>query len=201
MLTCLVSSLLAVPSALGVLGPGVPEHTVSVPGLENATDVLFDSWGVSHVRPGPERDAWVALGFVHARDRFFQLDHTRRTIAGTRAEILGVGYVRSDHDVRTLGLVWAAEQMWNGLADTDRAVLQAYSEGVNGWIEAAKGGHPGLTFPPEYFDLGIAPDELVPWKSLDSIMILGGFIFGLTQAIELDLLKTLLAIELSDDLF
>ena len=80
-----------------------PRHDLSIPGLEEPVEIVYDSWGIPHLRARTERDVWVALGFAQARDRFFQMDVTRRTIKGTKAELLGPGAVSADHDMRKLG--------------------------------------------------------------------------------------------------
>ncbi len=176
-----------------------PRHDLSIPGLEEPVEIVYDSWGIPHLRARTERDVWVALGFAQARDRFFQMDVTRRTIKGTKAELLGPGAVSADHDMRKLGLGWGADLMWEGLAPEDRAVLAAYTEGVNAWRAAVIDGHPGLPIPPEYADLGLHLASILPWDPHDTIASLGGFVFVLTQAIDVDLGMTIASLTVPAD--
>ena len=178
----------------------IPIHQMQAPTLERPVEIVYDSWGVPHLRAETERDVWLSMGFAHARDRFFQMDITRRTIRGTKAELLGEGSVASDHDMRLLGIDWGTGLMWDGLEAKDRAVLEAYTEGVNAWRKALISGHPGLRLPPEYEDLGLEARDIVPWEARDSMRSLGGFIFVLTQAIGIDLLKTAASLAIPADI-
>ncbi len=177
-----------------------PVHRMQAATLERPVEIVYDSWGVPHLRAETERDVWLSMGFAHARDRFFQMDITRRTIAGTKAELLGESSVAADHDMRLLGIDWGTGLMWDGLGPEDRAVLEAYADGVNAWRGAIVSGHPGLRVPPEYADLGLEASDIAPWDAQDSMRSLGGFIFVLTQAIEIDLLKTAAALAIPADI-
>jgi penicillin amidase len=174
-----------------------PAYQLKIDGLDEAIDVVYDSWGVPHISAATEHDTWMAMGFFQALDRFFQMDNTRRTIAGTRAELFGEWAVAEDHDMRVLGLAWGADQMLQYLSAEDMAVLDAFADGVNAWREALISGSEGVTLPPEYVDLGIRADELDPWQARDTILILGGFIFALTQSLDIDLGLTAAHLELA----
>ncbi len=130
-------------------------------GLSAPVDVVFDTDGVPRLRAGSEIDAAAALGYLHARDRLFQMDMTRRAAAGERAEVVGTAGLPSDRLMRTLGVRQSAEADLAGLDTETRAVLEAYAAGVNAWID----GH-GRFSGPEYLALG-APR---PWAAVDCLL-------------------------------
>lgn len=148
------------------------EPPVHVPGLHAAAAVVRDGAGIAHVRAGDAHDAWLLQGFVHAQDRLFQMDVTRRRASGTLAELLGAGALAGDVQLRTLGLRRAAARSLEILSPDARAALDAYAEGVNAWRAA----HPAL--PPEYAALGLTRFE--PWTALDSAAVAKLLAFGLS---------------------
>ena len=177
-----------------------PSYQLEIAGLDGPVDVVYDSWGVPHISATTEHDTWFAMGFFQAQDRFFQMDNTRRTIAGTRAELFGEWAVPEDHDMRVLGLAWAADQMMGYLSADDLVVLETFAAGVNAWRAALIAGEGDITLPPEYVDLGITAEELDPWEARDTVLILGGFIFALTQSLEIDLGLTSAHLTLPSDI-
>lgn len=139
-----------------------------LPGLTASVDVAFDARGIPHVTAASDTDAWTALGWLHARDRMFQMEAMRRGAAGRLAELTGAPALRLDRYMRVLGLVPRAEADLATLPPTARRSLEAYAAGVNAWI-AARGRFAG----PEFVLLG-APE---PWRPVDSL--LWGKVMGL----------------------
>ncbi|WP_370653321.1 penicillin acylase family protein [Lacisediminimonas sp.] len=133
-----------------------------VPGLQHSVDVVRDAEGVPHVFAASARDAWFALGYLHAQDRLWQLEMNRRIASGRVAEILGPGALGTDRFLRTLGISRNAQQIWQRLAPDTRGVLTAYAEGINAWLL-----HDGAQLPPEFLLTG-APRP-APWQAVDSI--------------------------------
>ena len=72
--------------------------------------MLRDRWGIPHIYARNARDALFAQGFVHAQERLWQMDFTRRLVAGRLAEVLGEAALPFDRAMRTLGLRQVAEQ-------------------------------------------------------------------------------------------
>src|SRR6266699_7310325 len=85
----------------------------SLAGLRDAAKVTVDDEGISHVRASNEHDLYFMQGWVHARDRLFQMDYNRRLASGTLAEVLGTGALTSDVQLRTLGLRRAAQRAYD----------------------------------------------------------------------------------------
>jgi penicillin amidase len=140
-----------------------PPGAVHVRGLQGPASVSRDAQGIAHVRARTEHDLFFLNGWVHAGDRLFQMDLSRRQPSGTSAELLGPSALPGDVQARTIGLRRAAERSLPLLAPGTRADLQAYADGVNAWVRA----HPGLT--PEYAALKLR--SFAPWTPLDSVTI------------------------------
>src|SRR6478752_6010027 len=104
--------LLIAAVVTGVLWLTLPPRSqqARIPGLSGPVDIGFDADGIPRIRAASELDAAAALGFVHARDRMFQMEMTRRAASGRLSEIAGPATLGYDRTMRTLGLRQAAEQ-------------------------------------------------------------------------------------------
>ena len=107
------------------------DGTVKLLGLAAPVDVTRDVYGVPHIRARSDRDAFFALGFVHAQDRLWQMDFQRRFAAGRLSEVLGARTLASDRMMRTLGIYRLAEGTVARLSPELRTALEAYAAGVN----------------------------------------------------------------------
>lgn len=154
--------LLCVASAAAVwLTVPANDLAVRVPGIDGLISVSLDGDGVPRIRAASELDAATALGFLHARERLFQMDLMRRAASGQLSEIAGHVTLRLDRMMRTLGLRrHAVEDLASLPTDTVR-MLEAYARGVNAWIELK-----GRFAAPEFLVLG-TPE---PWKPEDSLL-------------------------------
>ena len=143
-----------------VMGP-LPSRRgrVAVPHLKARVEARFDRQGVPHIRTVLEIDAWRALGFVHAADRLFQMELRRRAARGRLAEVFGVAAVAMDRRARVSGYATLAQRDWEQLAANERAVLEAYAEGVNAFLAEQ-------TLPIEFRALAFRPE---PWTPVDSL--------------------------------
>ncbi len=135
---------------------------VKLPGLISAVQVVHDTYGVPHVFAENLKDAWRTAGYLHAQDRFFQMDLQRRVLQGRLSEVIGEHGLTYDRLFRALDLAGAAEASLNSLSGEALAQLQAYADGVNAWLE----GHGG-SLPIEYSVLGMQPE---PWRPQDSLL-------------------------------
>jgi len=132
-----------------------------LPGLRDTVTVVFDSLAIPHVAASADLDAFAALGYLHARERLWQMELSRRAAEGRLAEVLGPAAVASDRFLRTLDVPLAAERSLALLPDSTRAVLEAYVRGVNAWIL----GRP-RPLPPEFQVLRFSPE---PWTARQSL--------------------------------
>ena len=78
------------------------DGTLILPGLTTNVEIIFDRFGIPHIYADNDADAFRALGYVHAQDRLFQMELTRRLARGELAEILGPKLVKTDKFFRTL---------------------------------------------------------------------------------------------------
>ena len=125
--------------------------------------VIRDAHGVPHITSANMEDLLFAQGYVTAQDRLWQMDMTRRYVAGELAEILGPDYVKSDRYQRTLGMRQVAQRAAATISDTDRRLLDAYARGVNTYIESHRS-----SLPVEFRVLGYVPR---PWSPEDTLLI------------------------------
>lgn len=136
--------------------------SIKIPDLEHGAMVIRDRSGIPHIFAVSEHDLILLQGYVHARDRFFQMDVLRRTAMGMLAELLGEDALANDVEFRTIGLGRAAERSLTVVSDDLLAALQSYAEGVNAYLE---NNH----LPPEYSALEIT--TVAPWTELDSLAV------------------------------
>jgi penicillin amidase len=108
-----------------------------IPGLHAPVDVRYDDRGVPHVFAANLDDAYRAIGWIHARDRLFEMEIQTRAVAGTLTELVGKRALELDREARAMGLAWGAERSFRQLdstSGTGRAV-RAYAAGVNAYID------------------------------------------------------------------
>ncbi len=101
------------------------DGVLTVPGLDAPVAVLRDPNAIPHIRAESANDAYVALGFVHAQDRLWQMETTRRAGAGRLSEIFGERTIGLDRFMRTLGLFRLAERTFELLSPEARAAIEA----------------------------------------------------------------------------
>ncbi|HEU0012909.1 MAG TPA: penicillin acylase family protein [Longimicrobium sp.] len=140
-----------------------PDRGGTIAGLQAPVEVWRDSLGVPHLWARGEADLFRAMGYVHAQDRLFQMEMFRRVADGRLAELLGEQLVDSDKFLRTVGMGRAAADNERRLTPEQRALLQAYADGVNAWIR----DHPG-PLPPEFVTLRGRPE---PWTVRNTLSI------------------------------
>ena len=78
--------------------------SMEAPGLDFPVKVIRDIDGIPHIIGKSEHDVIFVQGYLHAQDRFFQMDASRRQGSGTLAELLGAPALASDVQLRTFGL-------------------------------------------------------------------------------------------------
>ncbi|MGE3340226.1 MAG: penicillin acylase family protein [Alphaproteobacteria bacterium] len=135
------------------------EHRLA--GLSAVVRVERDGLGVPTVHAANRVDAARATGFLHAQDRYFQMDLTRRRPAGELAELVGPAALGADRQIRIHRLRAVADAAVTHLSAGDRAALAAYVDGVNAGL-ASLGARP-----PEYLLLRQQPR---PWTASDSML-------------------------------
>lgn len=134
----------------------------SLAGLSAPVTITRDARGIPTVRGATRTDVARALGFLHAQDRFFQMDLLRRRPAGELAALFGQAALPLDRSTRPHRFRALAQKVLADLPADDRALLAAYAAGANAGL-AALGAKPF-----EYYVLRATPE---PWRPEDSVLI------------------------------
>jgi penicillin amidase len=167
------------------------DGTVRGDGLSAAVTVDRDALGVPTIRGGDRGDVAYATGFLHAQDRFFQMDLLRRTAAGELAELLAALDLDRRHRLnrfrnRALAVLAAAP------AD-ERRLLELYTRGVNDGLRALSAR------PFEYLLLRVTPSS---WRPEDSALVAYAMYIDLQyRELESTVARALLRERVADDMF
>ena len=136
--------------------------TVRVVGIEQPVRIDRDAAGVPIVHGTNRMDVAFGLGFLHAQERFFQMDLCRRSAAGELAEILGKRFVSTDRAMRIHQFRNRAERIVASLGEEHLRLLTSYTAGVRAGLTA-------LRAPP--FEYGLTRTRPIEWRPEDTILI------------------------------
>ncbi len=136
---------------------------VVLAGLESPVQIEYDAHGVPALRGAGRHDIARATGFVHAQNRFFQMDLLRRHAAGELAALLGPPLVDTDRAARVHRFRARARRALESAPEPQRRLLEAYADGVNAGIA----DRPAPPF--EYQVLRTDPE---PWRPEDSVLVI-----------------------------
>lgn len=175
------------------------EQRVSLESLGAPVEVRYDDRGVPHIFAATDLDAYRALGWVHARDRLFQMELTQRSVAGTLAELVGARALPLDRTSRQRGLAMGAEAKWAALApgDTSRLIITAYMEGVNDFVRTTDGAH----LPAEYRLLGKRPRVFQPQDAFYLLAAMSLTLSFQNDELSRGAVEALIGVEATDALF
>ncbi len=143
------------------------DGSIHVPGLNGTVDVYRDNMGIPHIYASTSHDLFFAEGYVHAQDRFWQMDAWRHIGSGSLSEMFGKGQVETDAFLRTLGWEETAQQEYVLLSPDSKAILDAYTDGVNAYLK----DHNGTALSLEYAVLGLLSPayKIQPWTPVNSL--------------------------------
>lgn len=161
LLAAVISTALSLPTLDG---------TLPAPGLHGSVEIARDAQGVPTLTGATRNDIAYATGFVHAQERFFQMDLLRRSAAGTLAELLGPSVLRVDRERRTYEFDHLSGKTFSALPAADKALLERYAAGVNAGLSALR------MRPFEYLVLHSKP---APWRPQDSLLVVWSMYFEL----------------------
>ncbi|MFC7404808.1 penicillin acylase family protein [Georgenia alba] len=163
--------VVALAVGAGVVRRPLPDHggTQTLAALGSQVEVIRDDRGVPQIYADSDADLMRAQGYVHAQDRFFEMDYRRHVTSGRLSELVGENEAALSADIvtRTLGWRRVAEQEWQMLGPEARSLYEAYAEGVNAYLSTREASELGL----EYTVLGVTT-ELRPverWDPVDSL--------------------------------
>ena len=167
------------------------EGKVHLKGVEEEVSVYFDDYGIPHIFAETEKDAYKALGYVHAQDRLWQMEVIRRVAAGRLSEIFGKDLVKTDKFFRGLGIEAAAEKSIQQLDTTSQAyqLTLSYLSGINQYIDEGR-------TPLEFRLVGIEKEH---YSIKDVYNVFGYMGFSFAQAHKTDPLLTDLKNTLGSD--
>jgi len=170
----ILAILLAVNGVL-LLRASLPRlnGTQSLPALDGPAVVARDAQGVPSIEAASPEDAARALGFVHAQERFFQMDLLRRRGAGELSELIGPAALPLDQRTRAHEIRRRAREAVPRLRAEERRWLDAYTQGVNAGLDALR------IWPPEYLLLRQRPR---PWQPDDSLAVMIAMAFTLQDS-------------------
>jgi penicillin amidase len=167
-----IAILTAFVIVAAVTARGFPQlsGTIHIPGLHAQVTVQRDDNGIAQITADDPHDLFLAQGYVHAQERMWQMEISRRIGAGRLSELFGPSQVDTDSYIRTLGWRQAAQRDLDAMPDDVKADLQAYSDGVNAWIHEHDGRLP-LAFVVAGLKSGsggVGGLHLEDWTPLDS---------------------------------
>ncbi|MDP4489981.1 penicillin acylase family protein [Pseudoalteromonas piscicida] len=135
---------------------------VNLPHVENEVVIDRDRSGVPSIIAQTRMDVSRAMGFLHAQERFFQMDYLRRKAAGELSALFGESFVSADKEARLHQFRKSARQAYESLDVRHKALLDAYVEGVNAGLEKLDSA------PFEYTLLQASPNL---WQAEDSFLV------------------------------
>ena len=140
-----------------------------VPGLDAEVTVTRDARGIPAIRATTAHDLFMAQGFTHAQDRFFEMDYRRHVTAGRMSELVGANEaaLEADQVIRTFGWRDVAEQELSIVAPETRAYLEAYADGVNAYLATRSAQGLGIEYTVLGLQVHVAEPE--PWDPVDSL--------------------------------
>ncbi|WP_341995328.1 penicillin acylase family protein [Microbacterium sp. LWH7-1.2] len=168
---------------------------VKAAGLEAEVTVQRDALGIPTLTADSSHDLFFAQGYVHAQDRFWEMDFRRHVTSGRLSEMFGASQLGTDKFLRTLGWHDIAEQEVDALDATERAYYDAYADGVNAYLADHQG--PDASF--EYAVLGLQNSdyEIEPWTPADSVAWLKAMAWDLRSNIESETERAVMAPDFS----
>jgi penicillin amidase len=168
-----------------------------LPGLEGEVTVVRDAHGIPQIYADTTADLMRAQGFVHAQDRFWQMDVRRHYTAGRLSELFGDTTLDTDKIVRTMGWRRVAQRELSLVAPETRDVLEAYAEGVNAYLD--DNGTSSIALEYSLLRLGGLDHRSEPWTPVDSLAWLKAMAWDLRGNMEDEIDRVVLSIDHSQE--
>ncbi|MGD9958127.1 penicillin acylase family protein [Nocardioides sp.] len=170
---------------------------IQLPGLTSSVEVVRDGNGIPQIYADTTADLMRAQGYVHAQDRFYEMDIRRHITAGRLSELFGAETLDTDKAIRTMGWRRVAEQELALISPDTRAALEAYADGVNAYLDTHSLGQisveytllraTGLDYTPE------------PWTPVDSLAWLKAMAWDLRGNMDDEVARVLLSVNHDQD--
>lgn len=145
----------------------VETGAIQLAGIKAEVTVQRDQWGIPHIWATNSHDLFMAQGYIHAQDRFWQMDFWRHIGSGRLAEMFGSSQIDTDKYLRTMGWARVAQQEIRQMDAEMKAHLQAYADGVNAYLAERQGSALSLEYAVlQLLNPGYRPE---PWQPLHSL--------------------------------
>ncbi|WP_238178344.1 penicillin acylase family protein [Calothrix sp. 336/3] len=140
---------------------------ITLPELTAAVEIHRDRWGIPHIYATNIHDLFLAQGYIHAQDRFWQMDFWRHVGSGRLGEIFGKSQLPTDRFLRTIGWGRVAKAEFSQLNTETQKILQAYTTGVNSYLEQHQNQALSLEYNIlKFLNPGYKPE---PWQPIHTL--------------------------------
>ena len=170
----LLSLVVILAITLGMLGVVLvrrpfpqAEGEIALPGLVDRVEVIRDEWGIPHIYASNPRDLFFAQGYIHAQERFWQMDFWRHIGSGRLSEMFGPSQLGTDKFLRSLGFEALAERELATMDPDQREILQWYADGVNAYL--ADRGKTAVSLEYTVLALQNPSYEIEPWTPVNTL--------------------------------
>ena len=183
----LVLAALTAVLAYYFLSRSLPDYNAhyTIAGITAPVEIVRNNADVPHIFGKTDEDVYFGLGFVQAQDRLWQMTMMRRTVQGRLSELFGARTEKIDELMRRLDLYGLATQSVVAQDAPTKAALEAYSRGVNAWIDIVNKDALGRGAP-EFF---LFSPKVAVWTPADSIGILKLMALQLSSHLESEVLR------------
>jgi penicillin G amidase len=159
-----IASFLAVIILISILfiyfkTKNIASGKLEIDGIGKRVIVNRDQYGIPHIEAGSDKDAFFALGFIHAQDRMWQMEMQRHISQGSLSEMFGEVTLSKDKFLRTLGFYRAAKSALPALSTETKEFIHSYTQGINYFITTGN-------LPLQFKLIGYTPTL---WNDVDSI--------------------------------
>lgn len=185
--------------AMSIAKSGQPDYNqnIKLEGLKNEVTVYRDKYGIAHVYAKTKEDLYLAVGYISAQDRMWQMDLLRRVTSGRLSEIFGEDMIENDMVLRALRIPENSQKIIEKSSPEIMLALNAYAKGVNQYIEDNKDN-----LPFEFRILGYQPEKWEPVHSVSMVGYMGWSLkVGWKSEILMQKLKGKVSQEKLNDLF
>ncbi len=175
----------------------IPDYDarLAVAGITSEVEIVRDHADVPHIFGGNDADVFFGLGFAHAQDRLWQMLLLRRTAQGRLSELFGARTLQFDDLLRRLDLYPLAVESASHLDPDTTAALEAYSRGVNAWLDEVNAGARGRGAP----EFWLFTPEVAPWTPADSVAIVKLMALRLSGQAQTEVLRARVSLRLEDE--
>ena len=172
-------------------------------GLDGPVDIYRDANGIPHIYAETIHDLFLAQGYVHAQDRFWQMDFQRAIGHGRLAQLVGESVIDTDAFLRTLGWSRIADEEFATMPQDSRDALIAYADGVNAYMKERTSIRLGLEY--SVLKLTNASYKPLPWEPADTLVWAKAMAWDLRSNIDVEISRAVISKAVGadrvDDLF